>query len=458
MKCSSSQSKNVSGYQALPLVGPLRSTAHPEACSPDAILTLYDAIVLQELEVGEKIALANAIVTLLHHERHQKLLIAHEEVTGLPIIFVLSYNLYRDAAMDYQALSVKTIDRAVQGHEDEEQLQAIRSKLSARLWDIATIPDFAVKYPPTSDLIKVFVSWISASEPERQLCACSVLRNYVCSDEIATEMVQGLNCFKPLTCILMTGSDTRVLEEALRLSRNLALPVKNRQIFLKLSFLDRLTALVTESENPNLQSAAISLLRQLIKGQQTGVLLLLSSLPETSAPATTPLSRLLAHYKNASDLTFQIEIGRMIVEMWRTIQTPAPSSGPVAEKYTPEETLLKNGEDIVEPVLSLITESNNPSLVTEGWFGLNLMASSKLGSEAVWNVLRSNEAFAVLKSTIVDEDSGSKDRDNACILVDKLVRESVSPISLWAQISTNSVDSGYALSQAGSSREFIERK
>lgn len=343
----------------------------------------------------------------------------------LLILYIFTYTQNGAAIVSNKALSVKTVDHAVQEPEDEEQLNAIRSTLSARLWDISTLPEFASTYPPTSGLVKVLISWISASEPERQLCACSVLRNYVCSDEIATQMVQSLDCFEPLIDILMTDSGVRVLEEALRLLRNLALPLDNRKLFSELAILNRLSALLTEFDSPTLQSAAISLFRQVIKGQRTGVMRVVETSPRNGGPLTTSLSRLLTHYKETTDLTVRTEIGRTIVEMWRTVRSPAPSLDAGLDENAVDETLIQYGEDVTKPVVALITRSNNPSLVTEGWFGLNLMASSRPGSDAVFNALRGDEAFTIFKATILGDHSGSKDRENARILADKLLKDTV---------------------------------
>lgn len=404
----------------------LTSTAYPDECHSDAVLRLYEIIIARQLDLSDQAILANAIVALLKYVRHQRYLVMEDQVMILPTLIIFFFNQQGDTVSDYETLSIKTIDRTDQGPEDEEQLQAIRSTLSAALWDTVTLPEFVETYPPNSDIIKVLGSWISASEAERQLCACSVLRNYVSSDKIATQMVEALDSFRPLTDVLMTGSDLRVVEEALRLLRNLALPFDNRTYLASFALLNRLVALTFQFDSPTLHTAAISLIRQIIKGSPAGVALLLQDDSEAEILPKEPLSGLVEQFKIATDLTVRMEIGRTIVEVWRTSRNSLPTSVMKVAESVLEKSISRYGEDVVRPLLALVTESGNPSLVTEGWFGLILMANSKAGGDTVWNSFRDEGTFAILKSTVMDGRPGSKDQDNARILVNKLLWRSVS--------------------------------
>ena len=306
----------------------------------------------------------------------------------------------------------------------------MRQSLLGVMWDISALPKFAIQYSLTSDCVGVFVSWLRAWDSDGQLCACYVLRNLASSDEASTQMVQSLHLHEPLLGLLRTSANLPVLGEALRLLKNLGLPAANRETICSVpEAIDIIASLWSRHSPPTVQHAAASLIRLLLKGCIPNIYLFLhgySTDRHSDDTNTGQLSRLFCLFEVSKDLAARVELARILIEIWRTIHIQSPGSDinhNTATNITAQAEKL--GKNVAAPVVWMIIESKNPSLVTEGWFGLTLMASSRECGEAVWKAIRDGEALALLKRTIADHNIKSKDRTNALVLVNKLLQHKV---------------------------------
>ena len=393
-----------------------------------AIAVIYRTITIPGVDIETQVSLANAIVAFLEHEQIQKTLIADNDLLLVLDLFVFSYT--QDAAITkYHSTSrpLPELDHRAQDPEDQAQLTALRSALSARLWDMSALTEFAVKYLPASELVERLVSWLSTDEPQMQLCACSILRNVASSDQTATDMVMILKIHRLLIPLLDDSSNLQVLEEVTRLMKNLAVPAANKK---ELEAFESVIFLWSKFESPTLHYAAASLVRQLLRGCFGNVDRFLR--PSTSAMNVSYASRFLQLYSNTNDSAIKTEVARTIVEMWRTANS-GNSEETRAQVFSIEKALREvnlTPDELVKPVVLMLVKSENASLVTEGWFGLALMASSEQLREAIYNALCGDNATKdVFKATISSEDAHSKDRDNAQILADRLLKDTVSLFS-----------------------------
>ena len=402
-----------------------RSIVNAEMYSgSQAIAVIYRTITIPGVDIETQVSLADAIVALLEHEQIQKSLMADNDLLTVLDLFVFSYT--QDAtSTKYRSTSTSfpKLDHRAQGPEDQAQLTALRSALSARLWDMSALPEFAVKYLPASELVERLISWLSTDEPQIQLCACSILRNVASSDQNATDMVMNLKIHRLLIPLLDKSSNLQVLEELTRLMKNLAVPAANKK---ELEAFESVTFLWSKFESPTLHYAAASLVKQLLRGCFGNVDRFLR--PSNSAKNVGHASRLLQLYSNTNDSAIKTEVARTIVEMWRTAnsgnseETRAQVFG--MEKALREVTL--SPDEMAKPVVAMLVKSENASLVTEGWFGLALMAGSEQMREAIYNALCGDATMGVFKATISSKDGHSKDRDNAQILADRLLKDTVS--------------------------------
>ena len=376
-------------------------------------------------EIETHIYLVKAIVTLLKHEQIQKTLI---EDCKLSLILDLIIFTYTQDATSVDLLSGSELEmkmlRRAQDSEDEAQLLALRSALSATLWEMTLLKEFTVNYSPVSNFVRRLTSWLLVDEPQLQLCACSILRNVASSDQNAVDMVRILKVDLPLRSYLDSSSNLQVLEESIRLMKNLAVPAANKK---KIQNFESITSLWSKFESPTLHYGAASLVRQLLRGCFDNVQLFLR--PNT-AENKSYASRLLRLYDNTQDLAIKTEIARTIVEMWRT------ANGGDSEESSFRMSLVEaavhqvnlRSDEMIKPVLAMMVESENPSLVTEGWFGLVLMASSEKWVEAIYNALCGDATKNVFKAAVCSQDAHSKDRDNARILANRLLKHIVSAI------------------------------
>ncbi len=391
-----------------------------------AISVIYQAIKTHGVDIEAQVSLANAIIAVLKHEKIQKTLIEDDMVFITLDLFVFSYAQDAASAKYHPWLTAEpeshypALDR-----EDEVQLKALRSALSARLWDMTTLAEFSAKYSPTSKVVQRIISWLSIDESEMLVCACSILRNLASSDRNATDMVKNLKIHRLLISLLDNSSSLQVLEESIRLMRNLAVPVANKK---ELGNFESVTLLWSKFESPTLHYAVASLVRQLLRGCFDNVYQFLS--PNVSDKGDSYASRLLQLYSNTNDAAMKTEVARTIVEMWRTANTGNSEEVRYqvfgVEKAVREVNLRP--DELVKPVVAMILESENPSLVTEGWFGLALMASSEDWAEAIYNAICGDATKDVFKAAVSSQDTHSKDRDNARILADRLLKHSVSLI------------------------------
>ena len=387
-----------------------------------AITIIYRTITIPGVDIETQYSLAKVIITLSTHEQIQKNLIADDKLLIFLDLFIFSYTQDGASSAYYSRSTSQKFHHRAQDPENEAQLTALRSELSARLWDISALIEFAVKYLPSSEFVQSLISWLSTDESQMQLCACSILRNVASSDRNAIDMVMTHKIHHLLIPLLDDISDLRVLEELLRLMKNLAVPAANK---IWLEAFESVTMIWSRFESPTLHYAAASLVRQLLKGCFGNVRRFLGP---TSAKNDSHAFRFSQLYNNTNDLPTKTEIARAIVEMWRTANSgdseKIPSQVLTMEKAMHEVNL--SPDTIVKPVVAMLVKSENASLVTEGWFGLALMAGSEQLRETIYNALCEDTTKAVFQKTVSGQDVQSKDQDNARILADRLLKGPVS--------------------------------
>lgn len=414
-------------------------TVNPELYpNIQAVTVIHQAITIPGVDIETQISLANAIVALLKHEQIQKALIKDDNLSIILDLFEFSYT-QEAASMDHDFMSTAEtkFHHTTQDLEEEAQLTALRSTLSATLWDMTALTDFTVKYLPASELVQRLISWLSIDESQMQVCACSILRNVASSDRNATEMVTTFKAHWLFKSLLEGTSNLQVLEELLRLMKNLAVPAANKK---ELEHFETVTLFWSKFESPNLHYAAASFVRQLLRGCFDNIHRFLG--PKTSAKNDTYASRLLHLYNNTNDIAIRTEAARIIVEIWRTANT-GDSEEVRSQAFRVQNALHEvnlRPDEMIKPVVAMIVESENSSLVTEGWFGLALMASWEEFGEAIYSALCEDPIKGVFSAAVLRQDAYSKNRDNARILADRLLKHNVSPVSHYLCHATTLAD------------------
>ena len=404
----------------------------PTLCPDNAIAILCTAIRTPDLEVGNQVSLGTAIVALLKHEHFQSLAIMQDGLISILALIVFSYTQDPANVTESGELIDMSVVHKEQEIEDEELLSSMRLSLASSLWDLSSLPEFATKYlfSPHCDFdcLSMMFSWLQASEPQMQLCACYVFRNLASSDKACDILVRESKIHIPLINILESSSDLPVLGEALRLLKNLALPIENKSLIGSGTATDSVTRCWSRLSSPTLHQAAVGLFRILLRGCPSNIVhfLGLHSAHDRFATLTDgSLFRLWSLYKSSTDLAIKVEVARTVVEIWRTAHKDVPESVSSITEGTIGQARRMHA-NIAEPIVVMIVESNNASLVTEGWFGLTLIASSKDGSGLVSEALGAEKAWDLLVGTVTSQEVGPENRANSRVLLDKLRKHNVS--------------------------------
>lgn len=404
----------------------------PILCPDNAIAILCTASRTSELDVSNQVSLGTAIVALLKHEQFQKLAIMQDDIISILALIVFSYTQDPANVTESRELIEMSVVHKKQEIEDEELLSNMRQSLSSSLWDLSSLPEFATKYlfSPhcNSNCLNVLLLWLQISEPQMQLCACYVFRNLAASDRACGMLVQESQIHIPLINILESSSDLPVLGEALRLLKNLALPTENKPLIGSSTAIDSVPKCWSRLSSPTLHQAAVGLFRILLRGCPSNIVQFLGLHSASHGFATSTegsLFRLWSLYKSSTDIAIKVEVARTVVEIWRTAHREAPKSVSSITEGTIEQARRMHA-NIAEPVVVMIVESNNASLVTEGWFGLTLIAGSKEGSEIVSEALSAQKAWDMFVRTATGLEVGPENRANSRLLLDKLRKHNVS--------------------------------
>lgn len=398
-----------------------------------------------QIDSSDMLLVINTVNAFLNQQRFQKHFMEQDLVNTLLELIVRSY-------------AFETGDP-----EEDSELSILRNNVNQTLSDISATTLFANHYPIDSALVDYLIQWLSSSRAQMRICSCLVLGNLARSDPVCLDMVRRLNLHERLLQILRDQTDMQVAYAALGFLRNLALPAENKTVLGSLESTELISTFWSSDSNPQVQHASVGLLRQLLHNCIGNVRWLLESLsPDQDSPAheKTYLSLLLLLYGRTDDISTKVEIGRTVATICRCIALssqglPAGSISAILHR------LYGMHADIARPLAMMITQSRFPIIRSEGWFALALMARSKEGSAAVSEVLQQMEVFGALVTTITgqtmnghgsptsqhpntgntsgsgsrsgigrplseqERDMQAKDRENALVLVNELLKSTV---------------------------------
>ncbi|KAK2798125.1 hypothetical protein FQN50_008936 [Emmonsiellopsis sp. PD_5] len=395
--------------------------------SPDAALPLIVKLATDpEIEFAHFSSAASSLASYLQNERFQQLCVIRRLVEGVTSVLRQSYDVQPD---DFSS-------------EDNQILEQLRLKLNQTLSDISALPLFSKAYPLNCELSETLRSWLARPEDQLQICACVMLGNLAREDEICESMVQNFQVHVPLISILNRGAQGAVLHAVLGFLKNLAIASGNKEYLGSAGIIKAVSPLWALETVPQVQFAAASLTRQVIVSSFNNISLLLEPLsldPDSPANSRTYLSLLLSLELKTDSTPIKTEIGRTIAAIVRSINQRLQEDSAIATEVSNlSERLYKLHEDVARPIAAMITQTEWPVIQSEGWFALALMASTPSGSLAVVECLQNMNVFQLLSDTVkavisvplegeaaqekTDRLKKSKDRDNAIILVNGLLK------------------------------------
>jgi hypothetical protein len=253
-------------------------------------------------------------------------------------------------------------------------------------------------------------------------------------------MVRDLKIHEELISVLNSDARGAVLHSALGFLKNLAIAGDNRVSLAEAGIIPAVSRLWAYDSVPQVQFSAASIARQIIISSVENIARLLAPLsqdPDSPEHGQTYLSLLLSLFEKSDSAPIQTEIGRTIASICRTISPKGREGDKQALSILSK--LYDLHEGVARPLGAMITQTQWPVVRSEGWFALALMANNKSGCVAVNDCLQNEEVMELLKATLTINSSGdgepektnnsqvSKNRDNAFVLVQELLKNEVSP-------------------------------
>lgn len=384
--------------------------------SPDGTILLLTELALdKDLSQAQFTCLANSLMKYLENERFQNACISSGTVESLLPVLQQSTTFRADPS------SVEETKAVVQ----------VQLKINQALGEVSGSELFSKFYPLDSSLIQTLKSWLTANHDQLQICACVMLGNLARSDEMCETMVHKLGLHKELISILNSDARGSVLHSALSFLKNLAIAGNNRQSLGEAGLIPAVSRLWEYDSVPQVQFAATSITRQLIRSSLENVSKLLGTLPTDSN--STYLSQLLALFGKTDSSPIKTEIGRIVASICRTLSPMTREQTDSTETATfLLERLFTLHDALPGPIAAMITQTQWPVVRSEGWFALTLMATNDDGGAAAVGCLSEADVFPLLEKTFTDntdEDQvkQSKDRDNLIILVQEMLDKHASP-------------------------------
>lgn len=406
------------------------------------------------MNVDDRVSLVDAAIEHLKLEWFQRHMI-ELDLVDLPLDLLIQWYFPQGHASTRQGTSMELLSPPISNAE-QEQLSLMRSNIIQSMSDVSALPEFAARHSSMdSPLVERLLGWLSGTHSQLQLCSCIMLGNLARSDSICRTMISDFALHEKLLSILKVSSDRQVLHSILGFLRNLGLLPQNKQILGDAGTIEAVARLWTTDTTPQLSHAAASLVRQVINGNMPNISRLLASLTldkESPAYTKTYLSLLLSLFEKSDDITVKIEIARIVAAILRCLQS-SESASDLRTRNELFHRLFSLHQTLCQPLSMMVTQSRWPVIRSEGWFAMALAARTPEGSTALDTALRQVEVFGALEATIRGQSnllalqssasadsSGSsersasaereaemqaKDRENAMVLVNELLRNRV---------------------------------
>jgi len=339
-------------------------------------------------------------------------------------------------------------DRETEDEEDYDEKQYLQFQLvlSQGLADMTALPLYNEKYNPSDSFIQSLYSQTipATADPTSRSpiapAACLILGNLIISDEAAMSLAPHVP-IKDLFAELGRSNDSAFLNAASGLLRHLATPLQNRErYFADPEYLHSTKHLYTDVSLEQVQMGGLALTRQMLANMKPRLVATLSDANNDF------LSTLLTTYQNTTSTSVKLEMSRLAVSFFRTLQA---SSATVSEIESGEEEATKalfdtpvNTASILDPLIFSIKHAAEPGIFAiqaEAWLGLNLAARLPCGANKVGNAFSEDETlFELFVSRLGGQVSQAadgeqvkdsrpewlkeKERDNAVLLAAELIK------------------------------------
>ena len=377
-----------------------------------------------------RLAVCSTLINLLSHDIYRKALIAGDLLRSFISL------AYPNSSKAFQADS-----------EPDENLSQCRRGVLKTLYPVCALPDFATAYPLSTALAQDCLTAVRAphltqtknntrhsAELLPPSIACVILTSLTQSEQTALALIADHKISEPLPDLLSSPDSPDspdIVYPAVSFVGRLALPAPNKPALLKHGLLAALHRFLTPAFDaaPAVQREAVTAIRRLVAGSPPQTIASMrpstekplketqatekqsSSQSTTDVTATTNnndsdsndfLAAALTLFHRCDDRALKLEIGRLAIEICRSLwpsspsQLPSslPSSSP-AHGGNPEDAEtetntrfntalggLSSGSRraFASAIAFVILHGENAGARAEGWFGFALLAGSGSGS------------------------------------------------------------------------------
>lgn len=347
-----------------------------------------------------RVAVCSTTVNLLSQDSLQKCLISG----GLVRAFIaLAYVESTD--------STDTDSEPSTDSETEANLLQCQHAVLKALYSICAFPEFVTAHPLDSDLAKQCIAAVRAPESLGvsynqgtlpRSAACVILASLTQSEQIAKALVEGDKVHEYLPELLQNETDTEVLYPAINFIGRLALPASNKAILVESGLLTAMRRFFDQDTMPNVQREAGITVRRLVAGSPKTLAII--GMAPTNSNLETPaapseLAAVLDLFERTDDAALKLEIGRLAIEICRTLWALHSGQPDMAEG---EFALVigQCGQIFADAIAFVILNGEGPGARGEGWFGFAMMSVWTVGGELIVNCLNSEEMLIEVKKVV----------------------------------------------------------
>ncbi|APA06669.1 hypothetical protein sscle_02g014390 [Sclerotinia sclerotiorum 1980 UF-70] len=369
----------------------IQQPSEPDMASENTPIVLLKLASDREdpVDMEDYIALVNTAVAYLGHEKFQKILVKTPQALDTALaILVDSYTRFD---------SHPSIGSSTTHEDDGKALSQMRINLNSALSDISALPEFKEACPVVSPFSSFLRRWLSSEQVQLRVCACIMLGNLARNDEACELFVHTARVHTPLISILKDVNDSQLLHAALGFLKNLALPMKNKEVLGSSGIFEVLPRLWLLDILQPIQLSSISLTRQLVNGSMENVKRIcarLSTDEDSPAHERSNLSLLIALFDRTDVEPIEMEISRLITAVCRVFT--AYKGRPAEELNEIRRKFLLRHPDIGRPLSFMVSQTKWPIVRSEGWFVFALMARYPDSAQCISDMMQDVTVFQPL--------------------------------------------------------------
>lgn len=295
-------------------------------------------------------------------------------------------------------------------HDVASSMLTVRTFLMKTIYDVSASPEFVDRYTKVRECPRLVsecidalchVSNLGQTMPAVNVVpaasACIVLANLTGTVEFALFLVQHKRVHLSVGLLLHQREDSTTLFPAIALLDRLAIPPENKTAIFSAGIIYELPRFLNNFDvQPRIQCEAVSVMRKVICGHPEhvrgiGVCVHVIAEEPVQNHGCMPVdeqSGLLAAlnlFRRTSDVQTKIEVGRLVVEVCRTLLHSTGGYPELAEYGIRQAFGIAS--DIANPIAYLACNGISQELQGEGWFGLAVLSIWEHGRPFVMDCL-----------------------------------------------------------------------